>query len=99
MTFLFDDDVPDDLSHLLKHIGHRVTFLREVLPRDTPDAAVLDHAVQGDKALGLHGAQRLNQGPEAAYTNFGISALRSGIRHGWKRERSERCKPWPAWLR
>ena len=46
MTFLFDDDVPDDLSHLLKHVGHRVTFLREVLPRDTPDAAVLDHAVQ-----------------------------------------------------
>ncbi|MDP2627645.1 MAG: DUF5615 family PIN-like protein [Candidatus Rokubacteria bacterium] len=46
MTFLFDDDVPDDLSHLLKHVGHRVTFLREVLPRDTTDGAVLDHAVQ-----------------------------------------------------
>ena len=37
MTFLFDDDVPDDLSHLLTHAGHRVTSLREVLPRDTPD--------------------------------------------------------------
>jgi hypothetical protein len=37
VTFLFDDDVPDDLSHLLKHVGHRVTFLREVLPRNTPD--------------------------------------------------------------
>lgn len=46
MTFLFDDDVPDDLSHLLAHLGHRVTFLREVLPRDTPDAAVLDHAIR-----------------------------------------------------
>jgi predicted nuclease of predicted toxin-antitoxin system len=43
VTFLFDDDVPDDLSHLLKHVGHRVTFLREVLPRDTPDAGVLDY--------------------------------------------------------
>jgi predicted nuclease of predicted toxin-antitoxin system len=46
VTFLFDDDVPDDLSHLLIHLGHRVTFLREVLPRDTPDAAVLDYAVR-----------------------------------------------------
>lgn len=46
MTFLFDDDVPDDLSHLLIHIGHRVTFLREVVARDTPDEAVLDYAVQ-----------------------------------------------------
>jgi predicted nuclease of predicted toxin-antitoxin system len=46
VTFLFDDDVPDDLSFLLKHVGHRVTFLRQVLPRDTPDAAVLDYAVQ-----------------------------------------------------
>ncbi len=54
MTFLFDDDVPDDLSHLLKHVGHRVTFLREVLPRDTPDAAVLDHAVQHGLILVTH---------------------------------------------
>ncbi len=46
MTFLFDDDVPDDLSHLLIHVGHSVTFLREVLPRDTADSAVLDHATR-----------------------------------------------------
>ena len=46
MTFLFDDDVPDDLSHLLNQAGHRVTFLRDVLPRDTQDAALLEYAVQ-----------------------------------------------------
>ena len=46
VTFLFDDDVPDDLSHLLTHVGHRVTFLREALPRDTSDAVVRDYAVQ-----------------------------------------------------
>lgn len=46
MNFLFDDDVPDDLSHLLNHSGHRVTFLREVLPREASDAAVLAHAAQ-----------------------------------------------------
>jgi predicted nuclease of predicted toxin-antitoxin system len=45
VTFLFDDDVPDDLSHLLLHVGHRVTFLREALPRDTPDSAVLGYAI------------------------------------------------------
>lgn len=44
MNFLFDDDVPDDLSHLLLHVGHRVTFLREVLPRDASDLAVFDYA-------------------------------------------------------
>ena len=43
MTFLFDDDVPDDLSHLLLHVGHRVTFLREVLPREAADSAVLGY--------------------------------------------------------
>ncbi len=45
MTFRFGDDVPDDLSHLPNHVGHRVTFLREVLPRDTPDAALLEYMV------------------------------------------------------
>jgi len=45
-TFLFDDDVPDDLSYLLTHLGHRVTFLRDALPRDTLDAAVLEYAVR-----------------------------------------------------
>ena len=46
MTFLFDDDVPDDLSHLLNHSGHRVTFLREVLPREASDAEVVAYAAQ-----------------------------------------------------
>jgi predicted nuclease of predicted toxin-antitoxin system len=45
VTFLFDDDVPDDLSHLLCHVGHRVVFLRQVLPRDAPDSVVLDYVV------------------------------------------------------
>ena len=31
---------------LTTHVGHHVTCLREVLPRDAPDAAVMDHAVQ-----------------------------------------------------
>jgi predicted nuclease of predicted toxin-antitoxin system len=46
VTFLFNDNVPDDPTHLLSHIGYHVMFLREVLPRDAPDAAVLGYAVE-----------------------------------------------------
>ena len=56
MTFLFDDDVPDDLSHLLNHVGHRVTFLRDVLPPDTQDAAVVPRG--GFTREGLHDGSR-----------------------------------------
>ena len=41
MRFLLDHDVPDDLSHLIGQLGHDVTLLRNVLPRDSSDAAVL----------------------------------------------------------
>ena len=34
MKFLFDHDVPEDLSHLFRHLGHEVRLLREVLPMD-----------------------------------------------------------------
>lgn len=44
MRFLLDHDVPDDLSYLLRHLGHEVTFLRQVLPRTASDAEILEHA-------------------------------------------------------
>lgn len=44
MKFLFDHDVPDDLMHLLRELGHDVTLLREVLPRTSQDSAVLVYA-------------------------------------------------------
>lgn len=43
MNFLLDHDVPDELRHLLEHLGHRVDRLRDVLPPTTSDAAVLDY--------------------------------------------------------
>ncbi len=46
MKFLFDHDVPDDLGHVLRQLGHTVVLLREVLPRTAPDAEVLVHAAQ-----------------------------------------------------
>ena len=44
MTFFLDHDVPDDLSFLLKQLGHEVTLLREVLPSDSTDESVLQFA-------------------------------------------------------
>lgn len=40
MTFLLDQDVPDDLAHWLRHCGHTVICLRDVLQITTPDAEV-----------------------------------------------------------
>jgi predicted nuclease of predicted toxin-antitoxin system len=42
MNFLLDHDVPDDLSFLLIQLGHEVTFLRDALPVDSSDDAVLE---------------------------------------------------------
>ena len=44
MRFLLDHDVPDDLSYLLVQLGHQVTLLRDALPGDTSDPAVLQFA-------------------------------------------------------
>ena len=41
MKFLLDHDVPDDLSYLLEQLGHNITLLRKVLPRDSSDKVVL----------------------------------------------------------
>ena len=41
MKFLLDHDVPDDLSYLLEQLGHEVALLRNALPGDSSDEAVL----------------------------------------------------------
>lgn len=46
MRFLFDHDVPEDLSYLLKELGHDVTLLRKVLPEEASDESVLQFAYQ-----------------------------------------------------
>ena len=40
MKFLFDHDVPDNLSYLMEQLGHEVTLLRNALPSDSSDDAV-----------------------------------------------------------
>src|ERR1019366_2560210 len=44
VKFLLDHNVPDDLSYLLKQLGHDVTLLRKALPGDSSDEAVLRFA-------------------------------------------------------
>lgn len=41
MRFLFDHDVPDDLSFVPEALGHEVFKLRELLPVTTVDEATL----------------------------------------------------------
>jgi predicted nuclease of predicted toxin-antitoxin system len=51
VRFLLDHDVPDDLSYLLEQLGHNVTLLRNVLPGDSTDEAVLQFANESDCVL------------------------------------------------
>ena len=44
MTFLLDQDVPDAIGRVAAEEGHTVTRLREVLPPDADDSAVLTFA-------------------------------------------------------
>ena len=44
MKFLLDQDVPEDLSYLLRELGHDISLLRDVMSADAPDVAVLQFA-------------------------------------------------------
>jgi predicted nuclease of predicted toxin-antitoxin system len=51
VKFLFDHDVPDDLSFALESLGHEVTKVREVLPAASPDEKVLAQACADGRVL------------------------------------------------
>ncbi len=51
MKFLLDHDVPDELSYLLEQLGHAVRLLRQDLPGDSPDEAVLQLAYKSGAIL------------------------------------------------
>jgi len=51
VKFLFDNDVPDDLSFLLLQLGHEVSLLRQVLAQDASDLRVLEVAHQNGLVL------------------------------------------------
>jgi len=43
--------MPDDLGHVLRHLGHTVVLLREVLPNTTPDTEVLSYAADHELVM------------------------------------------------
>ena len=44
MTFLLDQDVPDAIARVIQQTGHEVHRLREMIPVDSTDEAVLAFA-------------------------------------------------------
>jgi predicted nuclease of predicted toxin-antitoxin system len=46
VNFLLDHDVPDEISYVLRQLGHKVTLLREVLAVATLDADILGYAIR-----------------------------------------------------
>ena len=51
MTFFLDQDVPDDVARWLRHRGHLVTCLRDVLPVTATDSDALAWARAQDAIL------------------------------------------------
>jgi hypothetical protein len=47
VKFLFDHDVPDDLTYAIQASGHEVQLVRTVLPVTTPDDDILRFAGAG----------------------------------------------------
>ena len=48
MKFLLDQDVPEDLTYLLRELNHEVLRLRDILPLKATDAAVFASAAEPD---------------------------------------------------
>ena len=51
MKFLLDQDVPEDLTYLLREPNHEVLRLRDILPLEATDAAVFASAAEPDCLL------------------------------------------------
>lgn len=51
MNFLLDQDVPERIGDVLRQEGHSIICLREVLPMDSEDSAVLKYASEHEIVL------------------------------------------------
>jgi predicted nuclease of predicted toxin-antitoxin system len=51
VRFLLDQDVPEDLTYLLRELNHEILRLRDVLPTEATDPAVLQFAHDHDCLL------------------------------------------------
>lgn len=48
MRFFLDHDVPEEAAHLLRHHGHEVIILRDVLPITALDEEAFAYAIDQD---------------------------------------------------
>ncbi|MCH7226451.1 DUF5615 family PIN-like protein [Haloferula sp. A504] len=51
MRIFLDHDVPRQIAEALERHGHEVGQLKDELPMDAPDSAVLDHAIRTGRVL------------------------------------------------
>lgn len=51
MRFLFDQDVPDDMGHVLRQLQHEVILLRTVLPKTATDPEIFAYAADQNLIL------------------------------------------------
>lgn len=71
--WLVDNNVPRQVTHLLRDLGHDVVEVREVLAPNAPDAAIAAFARQSGRRVVTHD------------TRFAGACRRDGIRHLWLR--------------
>ena len=77
MTFFLDQDVPDDLAHWLRHRGHVVTCLRDVLPVTATDSDALAWAIdQGAILVSCNRRDFLTLRPEVLHPGIVIVVRR-----------------------
>lgn len=51
MNFFLDHDVPADIGRVLRLKGHGVEFLRDVLPKETPDVDAMRYASRNQQVM------------------------------------------------
>lgn len=51
MKFLLDHDVADRSGYVLREAGHSVLLLRDALPTDSQDAAILAYAKESERIV------------------------------------------------
>ncbi len=51
MIFLLDTDVPDAIGRVIEQAGHKAQRLRQLVPVNTPDSAILEFALARSSLL------------------------------------------------
>ena len=89
MKFLLDHDVPVEAAYLLRHWGHHVALLKEVLPVTASDEEVFQHAQkEGLRIISCNRGHFLALAERASETQAAFAGLIILIR---RRSRQAEC--------